>query len=193
MVVPHGATRTVVAGTPTDSDASVSYTPSDDSTSSGHQVDLDVGSTRINVTVTAEDGNTTKTYTVTVTRAAAEALPAVPSDETALQTFEFVTGERGSALGYDRSLRYGTLTPTTFQFNDTTYTIDYITNNPASGALNLGLSPLPTATEAAGLKLYVGASIKLEFSTASRSSTAFAWTSTSNFGEYTTPLGRETV
>ena len=41
-----------------------------DSTEDGHQVDLDVGDTVFKVKVTAEDGTTTQTYTVTVTRAA---------------------------------------------------------------------------------------------------------------------------
>ena len=42
-----------------------------DSTDDGHQVTLDVGTNAITVEVTAEDGTTTQTYTVTVTRAAA--------------------------------------------------------------------------------------------------------------------------
>ena len=59
-----------------DSDATVEYLdssdaalPDADSTADGHQVTLVVGNTVIKVKVTAEDGTTTQTYTVTVTLA----------------------------------------------------------------------------------------------------------------------------
>ena len=54
-----------------DGNAAVAYMPSVDSESGseGHQVALSVGENPIEVTVTAEDGNSTRTYTVTVTRA----------------------------------------------------------------------------------------------------------------------------
>ena len=54
-----------------DGNATVAYVPSVDSdlTSEGHQVALSVGVNAIEVEVTAEDGNSTRTYTVTVTRA----------------------------------------------------------------------------------------------------------------------------
>ena len=61
-----------------DDGASVAYLDSDgnaiddaDTMEDGHQVPLDVGANVITVRVTAEDGTTTETYTVTVTRAAA--------------------------------------------------------------------------------------------------------------------------
>ncbi len=56
-----------------------------DASADGHQVDLDVGSNTITVKVTAEDGTTTRTYTVTVTRAAPPAssdVVTVPADWT---------------------------------------------------------------------------------------------------------------
>ena len=63
------ATTTVAAGA-TNRFAAVSISPSDDdSATDGHQVDLTVGSNTITITVAAADGVTTKTYTVTVTRA----------------------------------------------------------------------------------------------------------------------------
>ena len=54
-----------------DGNAAVAYMPSVDSESGseGHQVALAVGVNAIEVEVTAEDGNSTRTYTVTVTRA----------------------------------------------------------------------------------------------------------------------------
>ena len=66
------ATTTVTAmATDADAGATVAVTPSTDAdaVTSGHQVNLGVGPTTITATVTAEDGMTTKTYTVVVTRA----------------------------------------------------------------------------------------------------------------------------
>ena len=66
---------TFVAAT-SDGDATVAYTVDDasaaaaDSVTDGHQVDLDGGSNEVVITVTAQDGATTKDYTVTVHRAA---------------------------------------------------------------------------------------------------------------------------
>ena len=54
-------------------EATVAITPADaDTVAEGHQVDFEVGVVKaVTVTVTAADGNTTKTYTVTITRQAA--------------------------------------------------------------------------------------------------------------------------
>ena len=59
--VGHSVATTAVAATATHSAATVLIEP-------GSAVDLAVGANEIRVTVTAEDGATTKTYTVTVTR-----------------------------------------------------------------------------------------------------------------------------
>ena len=70
--VAHGTTRATltahgVAG------AALAYSAADaDPATAGHQADLAVGANAIDVTVTAADGVTTRTYTVTVTRAATE-------------------------------------------------------------------------------------------------------------------------
>ena len=60
---------TIVA-TPSDGGAEVAYSGTDDADTlmAGHQVDLDVGDNATTVTVTAADGTTEKSYTVTVTR-----------------------------------------------------------------------------------------------------------------------------
>ena len=68
--VGHAVATTTVTATATHSAATVSIEP-------GSEVSLAVGANEIAVTVTAEDGIATKTYTVTVTRAAAPALPVV--------------------------------------------------------------------------------------------------------------------
>ena len=70
--VANSVATTTVTAMATDADATVAVTPSTDAdaVTSGHQVNLGVGPTTITATVTAEDGMTTKTYTVVVTRAA---------------------------------------------------------------------------------------------------------------------------
>ena len=74
---------TTVTATPHDDGATVAIVPADaDDVTDGHQVALPVGDTAISVTVTAENGTTMQTYTVTVTRAEAqeEAVTTVPAD-----------------------------------------------------------------------------------------------------------------
>ena len=67
--VEHAVTETTVTASASDSNASVEVTPEDaDDGTSGDQVALAVGETAIAVEVTAQDGVTTQTYTVTVTR-----------------------------------------------------------------------------------------------------------------------------
>ena len=67
--VANGVAETTVAATASDANASVEVTPEDaDDQTLGDQVNLAVGETAISVEVTAEDRETTQTYTVTVTR-----------------------------------------------------------------------------------------------------------------------------
>ena len=69
--VEHAVAETKVTATARAENASVEVTPEDaDDQTLGDQVVLAVGETTISVAVTAEDGETTQTYTVTVTRAA---------------------------------------------------------------------------------------------------------------------------
>ena len=68
--VGHGVTETTVTASASDAYAGVEVTPEDaDDRTLGDQVDLAVGETTISVEVTAQDGLTTRTYMVTVTRA----------------------------------------------------------------------------------------------------------------------------
>ena len=76
--VANSASRITLTETPDDANAWVDYLDGDgnpltdlDTSSTGHQVDLDPGDNVIQVEVTAEDGVATRTYTVTVTWAAA--------------------------------------------------------------------------------------------------------------------------
>ena len=68
------ATRLTVTATPRDGNAGVHITPADlDPDMDGHQVALSAGDNLIDIAVTAPDGGATKTYRVTVNRAATPA------------------------------------------------------------------------------------------------------------------------
>ena len=68
-LVGHAVMETTVTATASDDHASVEVTPEDaDDGTLGNQVALAVGETTISVEVTAQDGETTQTYTVMVTR-----------------------------------------------------------------------------------------------------------------------------
>ena len=67
--VVNEVTSVTVTAAVTDSRASLALPTDDDTVTDGVQVNLTVGANAITVTVTAEDGSTTGTYTVTVSRA----------------------------------------------------------------------------------------------------------------------------
>ena len=80
--VANGVDEVTVTPTTTDPEATYEYLDSSDSAladadtnTAGHQVALSVGDTVFKVKVTAEDGTTTQTYTVTVTQAAGATMP----------------------------------------------------------------------------------------------------------------------
>ncbi len=70
--VAHAVESTTVEAEASHDDAEVSIAPADADAAPGHQVDLAVGETVVAVEVTAADGETTETYTVTVTRAVSD-------------------------------------------------------------------------------------------------------------------------
>ncbi len=77
----------------THSAATVAITPVDaDTNAEGHQLSLAVGDNSVTVTVTAEDGASTRTYTLTLTRAAP------PSDDASLSSLDVVDSDDGVAL-----------------------------------------------------------------------------------------------
>ena len=62
-------TQATVAATPTNNSANAVITPADaDGGTAGHQVNLSTGKSTVTVTVTAQDGTTTKAYTVHINR-----------------------------------------------------------------------------------------------------------------------------
>ena len=78
--VANSVAHITVTATADDDGATVAIAPADaNSDTEAHEVSLGVGATTITVTVTAQDGATTRVYTVTVTRAADTAAPAFVS------------------------------------------------------------------------------------------------------------------
>ena len=108
----------------------------------GHQVALAVGDTVIKVKVTAADGTATQTYMVTVTRAAAAAVPDAPTDFTAtLGNMEVAlawkapasdSGVTGHEYRYKTTGSYGSWTPIADSgvggVNEATFTVPMLTN-----------------------------------------------------------------
>ena len=110
--------RVTLAGTLSDDDASLAYTPSTDADSStdGHQIDVAVGDTTATVTVTAADGQTTRAYRVVVKR------PAAAVVETSTPTVS-IAGASGTE-GADSSISF---TVTLDEAADDAVTVDYAT------------------------------------------------------------------
>ena len=84
--VVNAVAEVTVMATPNHAEATIEYLDGDDATltdadtsDTGHQVTLAEGDNVVKVKVTAKDGNTTRTYTVTVTRRAVDA-PGVEGD-----------------------------------------------------------------------------------------------------------------
>ena len=83
-----------------------------DTTQDEFQVAMPLGETTVKVKVTAEDGNTTETYAVVITRAHVELLSAT------LRVSVHASGN----TGYEQGL-YGALSDRTFSFDDTNYAV----------------------------------------------------------------------
>ena len=91
---------TTVAVSTTSADATVVITPVDTQpTAEGHQVDLDVGANTITLEVSAEDGVTTKTYTIAATRASSEGAVTAKLVENFDQSQSILNAPAGSASG----------------------------------------------------------------------------------------------
>ena len=87
MTVPKDLESTTVTATPNDPDAAVDVSPADTDSdpANGHQVRLAEGANAVVVTVVSEDGQATKTYTVQVTRLAADRAEALRRSERDLE------------------------------------------------------------------------------------------------------------
>ena len=116
--VDNSVTSTTVTATANHDGATVAIVPADaDDTADGHQVALAIGDTAISVTVTAEDGTTTQTYAVTVTRAEKLAVtitadPTTVNGGGTVQLGSTVTGDSGTVFYSWSTIGFGTLSST---------------------------------------------------------------------------------
>ena len=113
--VAHGTARTTLAAHAV-AGATLAYSTADADPAAGHQVDLAVGANAIDLTVTAADGTTKRTYAVTVERAAAgtddATLTALTLSGIDLGTFAADTTSYGVAVANDVLETTVTATPT---------------------------------------------------------------------------------
>ena len=139
-MVANAVMQTTVTATPADSGATVAFQDGSgtaltdtDTNTVGLQVALDLGDdTVIKAVVTAEDGSTTQTYTVTVTREAAEIPVTIPAEQ--VWSGNVTAGTWGNALGNGNASGYGyssyhnagSILQQTFTYRDTAYTIHAI-------------------------------------------------------------------
>ncbi len=177
------ATVTVTA-TKNQADATVAWLDASDATladadamASGHQVALEAGANTFKVKVTAEDGTTTKTYTVTVNRAS----PSCTLNTGDLWCGVVTVGNGAGFDGYAASVSLGALSDRTFLVGTNNYTIDAIYVeiggfNPERLTFNLA-SGLTSADQAA-LVLHLG-SVEFEFSDANvAAGLSYKWSDT---------------
>ena len=153
-----------VTPTKNDSDASIEYLDGSDmtlddanTTDTGHQVAVAEGDTVIKVKVTAEDGTTTQTYTVTVSRAAAPTCTlnagdlwcgAVTVSRFALGVLQVDGFGSGGGDLSDKDFMYGT----------NSYTIDLVATQHNEEILFFSLNSALTSGDRAGLAVHVDGS-----------------------------------
>ena len=177
--VANDVAEVTVTATKNDSGATIEYLDASDMTltdagtgDAGHQVALAVGETVIKVKVTAEDGNATQTYMVTVTRAAAMT-PTCTLNTGDLWCGVVTVGAielLGSTIAYGFTASVGALSDTGFPVGTNNYTIDAVAVSTgavgSSETLPFSLTSALTAADEAKLVLHVG-SASFAFSAAS--------------------------
>ena len=121
-----------VTATTRDGGATVSIEDDPDtSTPSTATLALSEGANTITVTVTAEDGVTTRTYTITAARAAG----APTADSAAVWTANMTVDINGAVLGYNKAAGTGALVPRSFMIGDSTFTMSQLEYNPTAELL----------------------------------------------------------
>ena len=167
-----GSSQVTIRATTRDNDASVEYLDGDDmeledadGMAQGFQVALAEGENTVKVTVTAEDGNSTRTYEVTITRAQ-ETAGACLSDVAWCATLT-VGVASGSGVGYcgpgtgNSNCDYGSLSDNGFALDDgTNYTVESIrwgTNRASDDSVHLTLNKDFPSADLDSLTLSIGA------------------------------------
>ena len=138
--VGHGVEAITVRPATADTNATVAYLDENDATladadagTTGQQVALSVGANSINVQVTAEDGNTTWTYTLVVTRAAPSAAADATLSGLSLSAGTLAPAFAANVTGYTATVGHGvetiTVRPAT---TDTSAAVAYLDENDAT-------------------------------------------------------------
>ena len=124
-----------LTATKNDDGATVMISGDTDTTTPGTaSVALSEGANTITITVTAEDGLTTRTYTITVARAAS----APPADPGAVWTANLTVAVNGTVVGYNKTAGTGALAPRLLMVGDNTFTVTQVEYNALSSSLPIG-------------------------------------------------------
>ena len=124
-----------LTATKNDDGATVMISGDTDTTTPGTaSVALSEGANTITITVTAEDGLTTRTYTITVARAAS----APPADPDAVWTANLTVAVNGTVVGYNKTAGTGALAPRSLMVGDSTFTVTQVEYNALSSSLPIG-------------------------------------------------------
>ena len=121
-----------------------------------HDVDLEVGENVIRVQVTAQDGDTMRTYQVTVTRAAYACTAPDLAGRTGVWSGTLTVGEALSGVhGYLTAGAVGGLSDTTFDVGSNSYAIDGVVFSAQDGRLFFSLTGELASADSEGLRLHV--------------------------------------
>ena len=124
-----------LTATKNDDGATVMISGDTDTTTPGTaSVALSEGANTITITVTAEDGLTTRTYTITVARAAS----APTADPGAVWTANLTVAVNGTVVGYNKTAGTGALAPRLLMVGDSTFTVTQVEYNALSSSLPIG-------------------------------------------------------
>ncbi len=124
-----------LTATKNDDGATVMISGDTDTTTPGTaSVALSEGANTITITVTAEDGLTTRTYTITVARAAS----APTADPGAVWTANLTVAVNGTVVGYNKTAGTGALAPRLLMVGDNTFTVTQVEYNALSSSLPIG-------------------------------------------------------
>ena len=167
----NGVAQVTVAPTVNHAEAEVEYLDGDDNdlddadgNTAGHQVELSVGANVVKVKVTAEDNSATRTYTVTVTRAATMTPATCTLNPGDIWCGVVTVGSGSSYFGYDFQPTpvVGGLSDDDFEVGTNSYTIWSIFVGagtwPNPGSLNFAFASntRPSAADRDNLVLHVG-------------------------------------
>ena len=124
-----------LTATKNDDGATVMISGDTDTTTPGTaSVALSEGANTITITVTAEDGLTTRTYTITVARAAS----APTADPGAVWTANLTVAVNGTVVGYNKTAGTGALAPRLLMVGESTFTVTQVEYNALSSSLPIG-------------------------------------------------------